>query len=928
MAEATDFTRRNFFKTMGLSMSAVTLACSRAPVEQVVPFLVQPEALVPGVALWYASTCGACPAACGILAKTRDGRPIKIEGNPEHPASRGGLCAAGQAAVLGVYDASRARGPVTGGQPTSWRDMDGVLRQGFRRLSEAGRGIRLVTPPLVGPSGEAAIAAFLEAYPTARRVRHGLPGIDAVAEAHRLTHGVRATPVYRFDRARVIASFGADFLGTWLSPVAFTRGWAARRDPAHPDGMSRHFQIEPHLTLTGASADVRFTVAPSDVTPALAALARRLGVEAPGREPADLAADRIDRLASELQQARGEALVVAGSDDVATQALANAINESLGNYGATVDLSAAVPWGDAETVDELLAALRAGDVGAAVFLGVNPVHTHPHGRELGEHLAKVELTVSTADRLDETASRLGHLAPDHHFLESWGDSEPERGRLAIRQPALAPLYETRSAFESLLTWSGAGRPFYDVVRARWERDVFPTATSPQTFDAFWDRSVHDGVASFPVEPEPHPFRPEGLAEALGSGRNPAAGGEFELVLQATALGDGALANNGWLQELPDPVTKVSWGNPAQVAPETARRLGVVDGDMIQIAVGDRTVTVPVAVQPGTHPRAVALGLGYGRTQVGPVGNGVGVDAFPLAAGGLYGASVRVERAAGLVRLAKAQEHDSQEGRGLARSIDLDEWLKGEREEEEPHRSMWPSHSYPGHRWAMAIDLARCTGCSACVVSCQAENNIPIVGADEVRRRREMQWLRLDRYYEEGPGGAVEVAWQPMLCQHCENAPCETVCPVLATVHSSEGLNQNIYNRCVGTRYCENNCPFKVRRFNWFEYSRDETERLVLNPDVVVRSRGVTEGCNLCVQRIQDAKGRARAEGRPVLDGEVKTACQQSCPADAIVAGDLNDPDSRIAALVRDSRAYRLLRELNVEPAVRYLARVRNPGERA
>ena len=459
--------------------------------------------------------------------------------------------------------------------------------------------------------------------------------------------------------------------------------------------------------------------------------------------------------------------------------------------------------------------------------------------------------------------------------------------------------------------------------------MFPRAlAAPPTFEAFWDRSVHDGVARYDVEPAAYAFQSEGFVQAVGVSRA-AAEGELELVLHPTALGDGTLANNGWLQELPDPVTKVTWGNTVQVAPETARRLGLVDGDLIDVVVGDRSVTLPVLAQPGTHPRAVAVGLGYGRTHVGPIGNGVGENASRLASRGRVGVGCRVERASGEVVLARTQTYDLQEGRSLARSMDLAEFLEDSHStEHESHPSMWPRHEYPGLRWAMAIDLGRCTGCSACVVSCQAENNVAIVGVDEVRRSRAMSWIRLDRYYD-GPehpeDTEVRMDWQPMLCQHCENAPCESVCPVYATVHSSEGLKQDVYNRCVGTRYCENNCPFKVRRFNWFNYPREATERLVLNPDVTVRSRGVTESCTFCVQRIHEAKGRARLEGRPLRDAELKTACEQSCPADAIVVGNLNDAESRVAKLARDRRAYRLLTHLNVEPAVRYLARVRNPG---
>ncbi|MBI4514888.1 MAG: 4Fe-4S dicluster domain-containing protein [Deltaproteobacteria bacterium] len=929
MSDVTTWSRRDFFKIMGLSASAAAAACSRAPVEKVIPYVQQPDDLTPGVASWYASTCAACPAACGILLKTREGRPIKVEGNGLHPVSRGGVCAVGQAAVLSLYDASRAIAPGTAGKPTTWKDLDKAVRDKLRELAAAGRALRVVVPAYVGPSAEAAIARFVAKYPTARRVRHDPFGLDAIAEAHRQTHGVSALPAYRLESAQPVVSFGADFLGTWLQPVAFTRQYVNARDPSRAGGMLRHLQIESHLTLTGSNADVRLTLAPSQQLATLQALAARLGVAVPAvSNGVDTAV--VERIAGELERARGASLVLCGSGEVAAQVLVNSINEALGNIGNTVAVSDGVLLPESQSFEEFLAELRAGEVAAVIIAGVNPVYSHPSGAEFGELLAKVELTVAASDRPDETASHCQHLAVTNHFLESWADHEAERGVLSLSQPAVAPLYDTRPAFESLLVWAGGNKAAYDFVRDRWRSEVFKRAADkPADFDEFWERSVRDGVARYAPEPLPAVYQPEAVSALLASRAPAPAPAGLEVVLYSpVALLDGSLANNGWLQELPDPLTKVTWTNTACLAPATAKELGVEDGELVTLAVGGASLKVPAAIQPGTHPRVVAVAVGYGRTHAGPLGSGVGSNAFTLAgSAGRPGAAATIARTGERIELARTQTQDSLGERDLVREFDVRE-LPGAAQTghggDAGGHSMWSKYEYPGHRWAMAIDLSACTGCSACVVSCQAENNIPIVGVDEVRRGRELHWLRIDRYYA-GSAEEPRVLFQPMTCQQCENAPCETVCPVLATTHTSEGLNAQVYNRCIGTRYCANNCPFKVRRFNWFDYERNATERMVLNPEVVVRSRGVMEKCTFCIQRIEEGKTRARLDGRPLQDGEVQSACQQSCPAGAIVFGDLNDRNSRVAQLAGSGRAYRLLTELNVEPAVRYLARVRDHG---
>ena len=943
--------RRDFFKVMGLSAAAAMVACNRAPVQKVIPYVARPDEVTPGLSLWYASTCNGCSAQCGLLLKTRDGRPIKVEGNDEHPVSKGGVCAVGQASVLSLYDASRARFPALACQRTPWAQLDGAVTQGLRKASEEGLAIRVVLPWVMGPTAEAAVKRFLAAYPTARTVRYEPLGeLAAMGDAYRITHGARVVPDYRFDRAKVIASFGADFLGTWVSPVAFTRQYTEARDAAGKREMARHFQVEPVLTLTGAAADRRFLVAPSDMAPALGALVRKLAEKA-GRELPALAAlpatalteAALEEMADTLWAQRAHALVVCGGDDVASQVLASTANALLGNEGRTVSLTdGQVLDADALSYGELLAELRAGSVGAVLFLGVNPAYSDPRGAELEALLKGVPLTVATNDRLDETATLARFHAPDSTALESWGDAEPRRGVLSLRQPAVAPLHETRAVVESLLLWAGAPRSHYDFLRARWETEVFPRAgAAGQDFSAFWDDAVRRGVVTLPAASGEAPaFREDGLTKALAGMARPSV--EWELVLYPTvAVRDGAPANNGWLQEVPDPITKATWGNQALIAPARAQALGLSDGDVVRVAMGGKTVSLPVLVQAGTHPSVIAVAVGYGRTKAGKVADGIGANGYPLASvteGRALRAvpGVTVEATGERQQLALTQTYHRLEGRPHVREAELAAFLDNPRagnEVEGGHGggkdkhplSIWSGHEYKGHRWALAVDLSACTGCSACVVSCQAENNIPSVGRDEVLRGREMHWMRVDRYYQ-GDEANPQVVHQPMMCQHCENAPCETVCPVLATVHSSEGLNQQVYNRCVGTRYCANNCPTKVRRFNWFDYKHDDPlERMVLNPDVVVRSRGVMEKCSLCVQRVQEAKASAKREGRPLKDGDAQTACQQSCPAKAIHFGDINDPTSAVAKLSRDGRAFRLLEELNIGSSITYLTKIRNAG---
>ncbi len=966
---ATLFGRRGFLQAAGFTLAgAVSAGCQRAPVRYALPFANEPETVTPGRSLWYASTCSACEAGCGVLVKVRDGRPIKIEGNPEHPLSRGGVCAAGQAAVLGLYDSQRFTGPRRGGADATWEQVDADVLARLAAIRASGGAVRVLSQTITSPALQAAIDRFLTGFADGRHVVYDALSASGVLDAHARTHGRRVLPRYALERASVLVGIDADFLGTWVSPVEFTRGYReARSLEGDPPRCSYHVQFEGRLSLTGTKADLRVRILPEDeprvIEQLVARVAAKAGVafEARGGAPAVDGAV-LDDLAARLWAARGESLVMAGTPDLAAQVLVNYLNQLLGNYGHTIDLErpSRQRRGEDAAIERLAGELRAGSVAALVVLRANPVYELPAVHEFATLVPRAGLVVSLAQAPDETSALAAIVCPDHHALESWGDAEPVDGLAAVVQPAIRPLANTRAAIETFARWSGQDATALDLVRAHWQQAVFQRSGAGEGFDAFWDRVVHDGFTVLGAPSgQPAAFSDGAVTPLPASERQ---GDGFALVLHpTTALLDGRHAHNPWLQELPDPITKITWDNVAALAPAAAERLGVTSGDLVEIASPDGSgqppLVLPVHVQPGQHEGVLAVALGYGRAGterfadigprwldaqpgVGPNGR-VGVNLAPwlITRGGLVHASARrvtISRLPGRYELATTQHHHSiNEPRSVssagARPLVVETSLSLLRssadQELAPHpryESWWPDdHPTGGPRWGMVVDLSACTGCSACVVACQAENNIPVVGRDEVRRQREMHWMRIDRYFTDAADD-VDVVHQPMLCQHCANASCESVCPVLATVHSSEGLNEQVYNRCVGTRYCANNCAYKVRRFNWFNYAHpSERENLVLNPDVTVRTRGVMEKCSFCVQRIHEARTEARRRNVPLADGDVQPACGQSCPARAITFGDLNDPKSRVATLARSQRFFRVLEELDLRTSVGYLSVVRN-----
>lgn len=951
--------RRDFLKYFGFGISAVALAaCNKAPVKNVIPYVVKPENVSPGIPNWYASTCNACSANCSILVKTREGRPIKIEGNDGSPVFKGGTCGTGHASLLGLYDNERLRKPMAKGAESTWENVDKDIIAGMASAKAA----RLITGTVNSPSTKKAIAAFLSKYPQTQHIQYEANSLGAIAEASERAYGKRVVPGYRFDLAKVIVSFGADFLGTWISPTEYTKQWVLTRK-AENKAMSRHIQLESTLSVTGSNADVRYPIKPSAENAYLVSLYNKVAALAGApvlgtMAPVELPLDGIGSMAAELWAAKGSSLVVCGSNNVDAQLLVHAINSMLGNNGTTVDFSnySNQHFSDDAAFENFVKEMESGAVDAAIFYNVNPVYSHASGAKLAEQIKKLKLSVASNSNLDETSSACMYNVPDNHFLESWNDNEPKAGYFTFTQPTITNVFDTRQMQESLLRWSGDNTAWYDFVRASW---------SAKLNDNAWVKAIHDGFYQETAAPVAVSFNAD-LTTVVAPAYEVYTNNKAKLELKRYAkvgVRDGAHSHNPWLQELPDPISKVCWDNYACISFATAKELGVKEGDMVIISSkGAKIESLPVLVQPGQPNNVIGVAIGYGRTAGGKSGLNVGKNAYVFSAAA--GTEVTVEKASGEYILAQTQTHHTMEGRAIIKETNLNNYSKDAKSGNHDHHkalkengnllTLWAERDSKGHRWAMAIDLNKCTGCGSCIVSCNAENNVPVVGRAEILKRREMHWIRIDRYYrfrnkennnitkekEYKKDDTIDyenvaVTHQPLMCQQCGHAPCETVCPVLATVHSSEGLNQMAYNRCVGTRYCANNCPYKVRRFNWFKYRNNDQfdfnfnndlGRMVINPDVTVRSRGVMEKCTFCVQRIQAGKLKAKLENRTITDGEIKTACQQSCPADAIIFGDIMDEKSEVRQHFNNDRSYFVLEEYNVQPSVAYMTKVRNTEE--
>ncbi|MFN8454467.1 MAG: TAT-variant-translocated molybdopterin oxidoreductase [Anaerolineae bacterium] len=931
--------RRHFLKLMGASLALAGLtACSSQPPEEIVPYVEVPEGVIPGQPLFFATAMTLGGYARGLLVESHLNRPTKIEGNPDHPASLGATDALAQASILTLYDPDRSQSVTRQGQGSTWTDFLNELQPELeRQRASQGAGLRILTETVTSPSLTAQLQTLLAQFPAAVWHQYEPINRDNVRAGAQLAFGEAVEPIYHFDRAEVILSLEADFFSTFPGSVRYARDFAAqRRAILEQAGNLSHrlYVIESTPTVTGVMADHRLALKAVSVESFARAVAQAVGVSVtPGDEAAlnTIPENWVSAIARDLQAHQGRSIVITGDHQPPlVHALAHAINEALGNVGQTITYLDPVtsPASQTDSLGQLAQAMAAGQVELLLILGGNPVYTAPADLNFAEALDKVKLRLHLGLYEDETSERCQWHVPESHYLEAWSDARAYDGTITIMQPLIAPLYDSRSIHQVVAALLGQADPSgHDVVRGYWE-----SQPSGGDFNQFWQTTLIKGVmADTALAAKTVSIQPEFATQPAA----PAAGADdLELTFRpAPSLWDGRFANNGWLQELPQPLTKLTWDNAALLSPATAEKLGLANEEVVELQYQGRTVRAPVWLMPGQAEDSVTVYLGYGRTRAGRVGSGVGFNAYALRPAGSpwFGGGLKLVKTGERYPLATTQMHQTIEGRDLVRVGTLEQFRT---EPDFAHKaeahaleiSLYPKFEYNDNAWGMVVDLNACNGCNACVVACQAENNIPIVGKEEMMRGREMHWLRLDRYYQ-GDLDNPEIYQQPVMCMQCENAPCEVVCPVGATMHDHEGLNVMVYNRCIGTRYCSNNCPYKVRRFNFLQFTDLDTESLKLqrNPEVTVRSRGVMEKCTYCVQRISAARIAAKKENRPIRDGEAVTACQAACPTQAIVFGNLNDPNSQVAKLKASPLNYGLLTELNTHPRTTYLAKLRNPN---
>ena len=1008
--------RRDFLKYLGFSTAAAIVAAScEMPVRKAITWAVKPNDITPGVPLFYASTFVDAGDAIPVVVKTREARPIKIEGNTLSKITEGGTSARVQASVLGLYDTFRLTSPRINNAETSWEAVDNAVIEAIKSVGNA--PIYLMSSTIISNSVLEIISKFTTKYPNIKHVQYDAISYSGLLDANAKNTGKRAIPSYKFDVAKTIVSIGADFLGTWISPVEYSRQYSkTRKITKFNPTLSKHYQIEANMSITGGVADERVTCRPSEYGAVAVALLAALNGTTSTFSSKKLN-ETISNAAKDLKAGNG--LVVCGSNDTSIQEVVNAINAAIGAYGKTINttISNNTKKGNDAELAMVVAALQAGTVGGLMFADCNPAYDTYAADIFSKAIPSLKLSVSFNERNDETSQKCKILAPVNHWLESWGDAEIKTGYISFQQPTINPLFKTRPFAENLLKWSGDNTSYHDYFLNAW--------TTKLRGNSGFDKAIQNGV----IEPETEIIGGSysgSVADAIAKilSVKPVSG--FELIVyENVGIGRGASwSNNAWLQEMPDPVTKCTWDNYLCMSPAKAKELGAEETDInevqrdkkvFKVTLGKNTVNLPVAVVPGMNNDTVAIAVGYGRNK--EVGNAAksddsqgGKNAYPFLVASSTGISfsnpVTVDKTNDTYPLAITQTHHSYEGReSVVKEYTLAEYAKNpnvlydERMEElehfthdfdsEDHTSaegasenenqkvkvdgdkveingeehdieklyrkngtLYPVYESLGLKWGMSIDLNSCTGCGACTIACQAENNISVVGKEQIIKVHDMNWLRIDRYYasttaDPFDSDSIQTVFMPMLCQHCDNAPCENVCPVNATNHSSEGLNQMVYNRCIGTRYCANNCPFKVRRFNWRDWNgadsfadnlftdghRDDINsdltRMVLNPDVTVRSRGVMEKCTFCVQRLQGAKTKAKSENREMADGEANSACAQACPTNAIVFGNVNDKESAISKIRNEGskeRLYYALEEIHVLPNVNYLSKIRNTTE--
>lgn len=1003
--DSSSTTRRDFLKYLGFGVAAASLAACETPITKAIPYLNKPEEVTPGLANYYASTYFDGNDYAPILVKTREGRPIFISGNEMSSLTKGAVNARINSSVLSLYDNNRLKNPMMNGNESDWKSVDDAIKG---ELSNA-KNIKVLSASIISGATKKIISEFLAAnivvdqpvpttdsaaIPTKNWIQYNPISYSGILNANLESFGKKAIPTYNFEKAKTIVSIGADFMGNWLDALMYVNDYAQTRKP-DSDWMSKHYQFEASMSLSGTNADVRVPVKPSEYGAVAAQILSKLGG---GVSAAATKYDTyIDAVVKDLKATAGESIVVCGSNDKNVQILVNAINNTLGNYGKTIDLvrNSNTKNGLDSDLSALIKEMNDGLVDVLFIYGVDPVFTL--GDNFNSALSKVKTTVSFATKLDETASVCKFVCPDNHALESWNDANPIEGQYSLGQPTITKLFNTRQAQESFLTWKGNSTSYYDYLKSYWEANIFTLQTAQLIFSDFWNKTLHDGIVEIPfVSSQTLTFT--GDLNSIYNTVKTIKGGDLEIELvQSMAVGDGSGADNPWLQEMPDPISKVTWDNYVAMNPAEMisrgynTKLGQEElANVVNVTVNGKTLeNLPVVAQPGQAKGTISIYLGYGK-KVGNLKDPIGKNAYPLVSltenGLSYFGIATIADTSNRYHIAATQTQQTIMGRdSIVRETVLDIYKKGNKDDYNPAHTLlvhedgksiqknikeidlWEAQPVEniGHRWGLSIDLNTCIGCSACVTSCVAENNIAVIGKDEVRRGRIMHWMRIDRYYAsdyqevgkigethektksaENVGGISAytlmeqasdnplVVHQPMMCQHCNHAGCETVCPVAATTHSNEGLNMMAYNRCIGTRYCANNCAYKVRRFNWYNYkayskftefnpAQDDLGRMVLNPDVVVRSRGVMEKCSLCVQRIQEGKLEAKKAGAKVVDGSIQTACSIACPTKAITFGDLNDKISKAAEGMNHNRSYRVIEEVGQQPNIYYQTKVRN-----
>jgi molybdopterin-containing oxidoreductase family iron-sulfur binding subunit len=904
------------------------------PVRKAIPLLNQPEDLIPGVPNFFASTFYDGTDFCNILVKTRENRPIKIEGNDLSPLTKGGTNARTQASVLNLYDDARLKGPRKGEVDSNWEDVDREILIQLKDNSARGRKVVLLTSTIISPSTKELIKEFQATYPNVEWIQYDAVSFAAMRQANKANFGKAVIPNYHFCKAKVIVSFNADFLGNWLLPVAFTKQFSSNRQLTNGNtDMSRLYVYESRLSLTGSNADYRFGIKPSEEAAVLLGLYNEIATVLGSKTySAPSTSVDISKAAIDLLENKGKSLVVSGTNDYQVQLIVNAINNLLGNYGSTIDINRPIQLkqGDDAKMQQLVKQMNAGEVHGILIHNVNPAYDYAFADDFIAGMGKVKNRISFAETLDETAKLCNFVCTNNNYLESWDDAEVIQSHYSFQQPAIRPIFNTRQFQDSLIHWMGLSVDYATYMEEYWNSMLAMNHTEPLNFNEFWNKFKHDGVLEHEFLTTDQPsFQEQSL-----SAPNPSTNGVELVLYEKIAMGTGKYANNPWLQEMPDPITTATWDNYVCVPLAYAKENNINFEDVVKV---NGLFELPVIVQPGQPQGTVSIALGYGRTSAGKAGNDVGKNAYQLMS--LNGSPVTIEKIAGKTYpIAATQTHHDMEGRAIVRETNLKAYKADPSSGNEQHKideknnvSLYTKIDYDGIHWGMTIDLTSCTGCANCVIACQAENNVPVIGKDQIRKRRVMHWLRIDRYYSaeaENP----DVYHMPVMCQQCDNAPCENVCPVAATNHSNEGLNQMAYNRCIGTRYCVNNCPYKVRRFNWYEWANNnkfdfnmnsELGKMVLNPDVIVRQRGVVEKCSMCVQRLQAGKLKAKMENRGLVDGEIQTACSQSCPTNAIQFGNLLDENSVIVQNNKEERMYHLLEQLHTLPSTSYLTSVKN-----